>query len=86
MFIFNVLDDGMSWDRIFTGDKVAVKVEEHYTDNDILAVIHKSKLIIRRLKIEKDGCKLIPSNKDYSSIHTTDLYIIGKVVRTYIKQ
>lgn len=86
LILLEVNDNGMSIDRLLKGDKVNInKVFTEINETDIFAIVHKSCVILRRIKKIKDGFVLLPSNKQYSNVFTSTLVTLGKVERAYIR-
>ncbi|MFT4608658.1 MAG: repressor LexA [Chitinophagales bacterium] len=77
-----VSGESMSGDSITDGDIAMIKLQQHYTKNDILAVRIDDETTLKRIKLVGTNFQLLPSNPDIAirEIPAQQLQIIGKLV------
>jgi SOS-response transcriptional repressor LexA len=80
-FYFRVTDNGMSGDRIYTGDTVLIDTHIEFLSHDIVAIAFESRLILRRMKKIGQKYITIPSNPDVLPEAIEKAVILGKVIK-----
>jgi repressor LexA len=77
-----VAGESMSGDSIADGDIAMIKLQQHYTKNDILAVRIDDEITLKRIKLVGASFQLLPSNPDIAirEVPAQKLQIIGKLV------
>jgi repressor LexA len=80
---FKVLDDAMIGDRIFAGDVVLIRKQKVVSPKDIAFLMRGNQLTLGRILI--NGRKTtISTSKPYLMSETSEeIYVIGKVIKTY---
>ena len=77
-----VVGDSMSGDSIADGDIAMIKRQSEGGKNDILALRIGDEITLKRLRLEHDRARLIPSNPlhDERIVAARELEILGKLV------
>lgn len=81
-FLLRVKGDSMTGEGIMPRDLVVIKPQQAANQGDLVACLIGDEATVKRLHMDANGVKLMPSNPAYEpiEIHTEDAKVIGKVV------
>jgi repressor LexA len=89
MFGVNIRGDSMSDEGIVEGDLAIIQCRNHFENGEIIVVDTGNGITIKKGYKEKDHIRLEAANKNYSSIVTRQVRVIGKyvgLIRAYSKK
>ncbi len=77
-----VTGDSMAGDAIADGDIAIIRRQQHAGKGDILALRIEDEITLKRLRIEDDRARLLPSNPEHAErvVPAARLEILGKLV------
>jgi len=77
-----VSGDSMSGDAIADGDIAIIRRQHECNKGDILALRIEDEITLKRLRVDGDSARLLPSNPDYDErvVPARQLEILGKLV------
>lgn len=77
-----VIGDSMSGDSIADGDMAMIKRQPEGNKSDILALRIDGEITLKRLELQEDQARLLPSNPEHDirSVPAGQLEILGKLV------
>lgn len=81
-FLLRVRGDSMTGEGIMPRDLVVVKPQQAAHHGDLVAVLLGDEATVKRLHIDREGTRLMPSNPAYDPIpvRSDDARVIGRIV------
>jgi SOS-response transcriptional repressor LexA len=81
---FQVIDNGMSADGIMIGDVVLVDRQVEASSHEIVAIILRSKTVLRRIEKIGQNYKITPSNPAMIPEFHENVMIIGRLINSVV--